>query len=163
MSFTIKGFINIQQAKKIHSFALIRIFLCSSGEDDKQNTYFMGMNWSMPFCCLMYLIQIRNSVWWVGVFPSLGERLGYTHPVLFLFLFIFLANVESADILPTAQLNLTVTLDKHDRNVSPLPVQLYFKGDNMVDILQHISHCGIRGIRYTRQRHWVPLAHLDQT
>ena len=47
--------------------------------------------------------------------------------------------------------------------VSFLPVQLYFKGDNMVDVLQHISHCGVRSICYTGQRHRVPLAHLDQT
>lgn len=48
-------------------------------------------------------------------------------------------------------------------DVSFLPVQLYFKGDNMVDVLQHISHCGVRSICHTGQRHRVPLAHLDQT
>lgn len=44
-----------------------------------------------------------------------------------------------------------------------LPVQLYLKGDTMVNILQHISHCGIRSVCHTGQRHRVPLAHLDQT
>lgn len=33
----------------------------------------------------------------------------------------------------------------------------------MVDVLQHISHCGVRSICHTGQRHRVPLAHLDQT
>lgn len=33
----------------------------------------------------------------------------------------------------------------------------------MVNILQHISHCGIRSICNTGQRHRVPPAHLDQT
>lgn len=44
-----------------------------------------------------------------------------------------------------------------------LPVQLYFEGDNVVNVLQHVGHCGIRGVCDTGQRHRVPLAHLDQT
>lgn len=50
-----------------------------------------------------------------------------------------------------------------DTDVCSLPVQLYFKGDNMVNILQHVGHCGIWCICYTRQRHRVPPAHLNQT
>lgn len=48
------------------------------------------------------------------------------------------------------------------RDVSSIPVQLYFKGDNVVDILQHVSHCGVGSVCHTGQRHRVPLADLDQ-
>lgn len=27
-----------------------------------------------------------------------------------------------------------------------LPVQLYFQGDYMVDVLQHVGHGGVRGV-----------------
>lgn len=42
------------------------------------------------------------------------------------------------------------------------PVQLDFQSDNVVDVLQHISHGGVRSVCHTGQRERVPLAHLDQ-
>lgn len=42
------------------------------------------------------------------------------------------------------------------------PVQLDFKSDNVVDVLQHIGHSGVRSVCHTGQRKRVPLAHLDQ-
>lgn len=47
--------------------------------------------------------------------------------------------------------------------ICTLPLQLDFEGDNVVKILQHISHGGIRSICDTGQRYRVPPAYLDQT
>lgn len=47
--------------------------------------------------------------------------------------------------------------------VCSLPVQLDFKCDNVVNILQHVCHCCIWSVGYVGQRHRVPPTHLDQT
>lgn len=65
---------------------------------------------------------------------------------------IWLASVEGGDLRVLASARGLL-----------LPVQLYFQGDDVVDVLQHVGHGGVWGVGDTRQRNRVPPAHLDQT